>query len=198
MLRVLGAKHIGVLIGEVAQCAYNVMMQSVTPYVAAVTKGMPHSTKLPPVEYGFPGSFDYFTSILKPILGYRELKSGVFQAFREFGNCLLFIKFMNVALRGDEALLTIQRHPLVGEICGAVETRADPRVIVKNVLEESDTVMHTPEGGATFRQQCELMQSQAASYEPSNLVKLFDAKLQMAMQEAKVMWEANQAGPEEI
>jgi len=37
------------------------------------------------------GSYEYFYAKLKPLLTYRDLKTEVFQAFREFGNTLCFV-----------------------------------------------------------------------------------------------------------
>jgi hypothetical protein len=44
------------------------------------------------------GCFEYYQLILKPILTYRDLRSGVLQVFRELGNIIVFIDQLESAL----------------------------------------------------------------------------------------------------
>ena len=51
---------------------------------------MPPICKLPRFDYGSPGVLEYYQHQLKDIIEYSELKTLVFQNFREVGNALLF------------------------------------------------------------------------------------------------------------
>lgn len=94
-----------------------------TPYVRALTKGLPHSTKLPPFEYGLIGfslflysyytvlgCFDYFQVILKPLLSYSDLRSGVFQAFQEVGNSVVFLQLLEGSLVGHSYFFFVELY----------------------------------------------------------------------------------------
>lgn len=73
------------------------MKSDVTAYVDAVNKGMPYTAKLPPFEFGLKGAFDYFMVILKPLLTYRDMKTGVFQSLREIGNAITFVTLLQTS-----------------------------------------------------------------------------------------------------
>lgn len=60
-------------------------------YLDAITEGLP-PCKLPKAMYGLAGCYGVFDALLKPILAYVDLKPEVFQAFKEVGNALLFIR----------------------------------------------------------------------------------------------------------
>ena len=55
---------------------------------------MPYTAKLPPNEFGLKGAFDYFMVVLKPLLTYRDMKTGVFQTLREVGNAIAFAQLL--------------------------------------------------------------------------------------------------------
>jgi cytoplasmic FMR1 interacting protein len=75
---------------------------------------MPYNSKLPLFDYGVKGSFEYFQAILKPLLTYRDLKSEVFQAFREFGNTFLVVDNLEKALLMEESINLVQAAPFLG------------------------------------------------------------------------------------
>jgi cytoplasmic FMR1 interacting protein len=63
-------------------------------YLDAITEGLP-PCKLPKAMYGLAGCYGVFDALLKPILAYVDLKPEVFQAFKEVGNTLCFIRDMS-------------------------------------------------------------------------------------------------------
>jgi hypothetical protein len=70
---------------------------SFAPLVDAFGKLMPHSSKLPPFEYGAKGCIDYFMVILKPLMEHQNLRQ-LFQVLREVGNLLVLIQMAQSAV----------------------------------------------------------------------------------------------------
>ncbi|KAJ1446360.1 cytoplasmic fragile-X interacting family-domain-containing protein [Pelagophyceae sp. CCMP2097] len=66
-------------------------------YLDAISNGLP-PCKLPKAMYGLAGCYGVFDALLKPILAYGDLKPEVFQAFKEVGNTLLFVRDLSDAL----------------------------------------------------------------------------------------------------
>lgn len=66
-------------------------------YLDAITEGLP-PCKLPKAMYGLAGCYGVFDALLKPILAYVDLKPEVFQAFKEVGNAICFIKIVSDVL----------------------------------------------------------------------------------------------------
>lgn len=63
--------------------------------MAEITTVAPKTLKLPLFEYGTIGSFDYFVAHLKSIATMENLKSEIFQSFRELGNCFALVKMID-------------------------------------------------------------------------------------------------------
>ncbi|KAL7749352.1 hypothetical protein RI367_005223 [Sorochytrium milnesiophthora] len=81
--------------------------EGVTPYTWALSKGFPPTLKLPGIDYGTKGTFEYVQALLKPLLVYKDLEQ-VFEVFRELGNALLVVKRLESALVPSHALLLKQ------------------------------------------------------------------------------------------
>jgi cytoplasmic FMR1 interacting protein len=152
-------------------------------------KGLPHSTKLPPFEYGAKGCFDYFQLILKPILSYRDLKSGVFQVFREFGNTILFIINLESSVKSTESFQAILNATMVGRYSGYIEPTYEPKLIIKNVMEEANSVITGNTAYCSAKQQGELIDQ---VFKPSCAPPLFDStleRLQKYTASMRLQWE---------
>lgn len=53
--RILGRKHLSAIIFEISENVDFIIQQNATPFIQAIQRGMPYSTKLPPFEYGLKG-----------------------------------------------------------------------------------------------------------------------------------------------
>ena len=75
-------------------------------YVEALKGGMPPKCKLPSWQYGTIGVAEFYYAHVEPLVTYTDLKSGVFQAFREFGNTILFFILLEKAM-GEEEMMDL-------------------------------------------------------------------------------------------
>ncbi|KAI3646786.1 hypothetical protein MP228_009714 [Amoeboaphelidium protococcarum] len=189
LYRIFGAKHLGVIVGEMARSTDLILKLNVTPYVQALMKGMPHSTKLPPFEYGPQGAFDYFSLILKPLISYRDLRSGVFQVFREVGNYVLFFMLMDVVIANDAASSVVQYGDLVGEVCGTMEGKADPKLVAKNVITEAEKLLNGSNMVWSFAEQADNCHNATKSTRIPSMLKLYLEKLKLLLVEIRPQWE---------
>ena len=75
-------------------------------YVNALKGGMPPKCKLPSWQYGTIGVAEFFYAQVEPLVTYQDLKTNVFQAFREFGNTILFFILLEKAM-GEEEMMDL-------------------------------------------------------------------------------------------
>jgi len=81
-------------------------------YLDAITEGLP-PCKLPKYMYGLAGVYGVFDALLKPILRYADLKPEVFQALKEIGNTLVFIRDLSDVLNRDDLERLIHAVPYI-------------------------------------------------------------------------------------
>lgn len=96
IIRVLGSSAVPLLVNNLlANTAEKLEISKA--YLDAITEGLP-PCKLPKSMYGLAGVYGVFDALLKPILAYQDLKPEVFQAFKEIGNTLLFVRDLSDVL----------------------------------------------------------------------------------------------------
>jgi len=88
--RLIGYQGIAVVIEELLKIVKSLLQGTILQYVKTLLDVMPQVCKLPRFDYGSPGVLEYYQHQLKDILEYSELKTLVFQNFREVGNAILF------------------------------------------------------------------------------------------------------------
>ena len=186
--RLLGAKHMGVILGQIFPQVEMMLRLNLTPYLKALIKGMPHSTKLPPFEYGAKGCFDYFQVIFTPILRYSELKSGVYQCFREFGNAVLFFYMMDGILRQSQTSNLVQLGSLTGDRSSFTEV-PESKFFIKNVFDECDGALSAADAAVPFKKQGEQIMKLYRNHESIKLMDLFLAKLRSVLNHLRPQWE---------
>lgn len=71
-------------------------------YVQALMTLMPEKCKLPRYDYGSPGIAQFYSEMLSDIIQYPDLRTDVFQSFREIGNAILLTLLMEQALTQEE------------------------------------------------------------------------------------------------
>ena len=67
-------------------------------YVRTLTRAMPKQCKLLRYDYGSPGVLAYYHAQLNDMIQYPDLRTEVFQGFREIGNAILFCMLLEQAL----------------------------------------------------------------------------------------------------
>jgi len=73
------------------------VLEEIAPYVEQLQIGL-RPMKLPPYQLRAGGSYLAIQLALKPIMGYEDLKSQVFQNFRETGNALAFLHLLDATM----------------------------------------------------------------------------------------------------
>ena len=101
------------------------------PYVEALVAGLPQKCKLPFYQYGSKGNDAFYPSSsltrvlspspagvlgfylaqLAPVIQYKDLRTDVFQAFKELGNAVIFSLLLEKALGQQEVVDILQAAP---------------------------------------------------------------------------------------
>lgn len=71
---------------------------NIATYIQVLSKVLPKTVKLPRFEYGSKGILGYYNSYMDDMLQFSDLRTVVFQAFREIGNAVLFTLHLEQAL----------------------------------------------------------------------------------------------------
>lgn len=67
-------------------------------YMKTLTKVMPKTCKLLRYDYGSPGVLGYYYAQLNDMIQYPDLRTEVFQSFREIGNAIIFCLLVEQSL----------------------------------------------------------------------------------------------------
>ncbi|XP_039270661.1 cytoplasmic FMR1-interacting protein 2-like [Styela clava] len=102
MCVLLGYQGIAVVIEELLKIVKGLLQGTILQYVTTLMGVMPPILKLPRYDYGSPGVLEYYQHQLKDIIEYSELKTLVFQNFREVGNAILFCLMIEQNLNLEE------------------------------------------------------------------------------------------------
>ena len=70
-------------------------------YVKTLMKVMPKACKLLRFDYGSPGVLGYYHAQLNDMIQYPDLRTEVFQSFREIGNAIVFCLLIEQSLVSD-------------------------------------------------------------------------------------------------
>jgi cytoplasmic FMR1 interacting protein len=114
LLRLIGRTNLALVVSE---CLNNLELKLhnvLAPYMRELNAGMPPSSKLPIYDYGTAGCFGYFQLKLKDIISYSELRSEVFQHFKEFGNTIILLLLLDQGLALLDTHTFLQSAPFLG------------------------------------------------------------------------------------
>ncbi|KAK2176605.1 hypothetical protein NP493_652g01000 [Ridgeia piscesae] len=100
--RLLGYQGIAVVIEELLKIGKNLLQGTVLQYVRTLMKVMPKTCKLLRYDYGSPGVLGYYHAQLNDMVQYPDLRTEVFQSFREIGNAILFCMLVEQSLSQEE------------------------------------------------------------------------------------------------
>lgn len=98
LLRVLKRESIATVLCELENYEITLLKESVTPYISVIQKGFPANIKLPLYQYGAEGAYRYFYHNFIELINYPDLRDGVYQSFREFGNVFIFVFLLDKAM----------------------------------------------------------------------------------------------------
>jgi hypothetical protein len=92
-------KGVHVLSQYLSKHALLIVEHVLYPLLQEIEQDCPKAFKLPLIEYGVLGSFEYFTAQLKSLLNLSDQTiMELFQCFREIGHCFLILKKLECLL----------------------------------------------------------------------------------------------------
>uniref|UniRef100_A0A8W8L913 Cytoplasmic FMR1-interacting protein n=2 Tax=Magallana gigas TaxID=29159 RepID=A0A8W8L913_MAGGI len=102
LCRLIGYHGIALVVEELLKVVENILKGTLLDYVQALMTLMPEKCKLPRYDYGSPGIAQFYSEMLSDIIQYPDLRTDVFQSFREIGNAILLTLLMEQALTQEE------------------------------------------------------------------------------------------------
>ncbi|RWS24327.1 cytoplasmic FMR1-interacting protein-like protein, partial [Leptotrombidium deliense] len=102
MSRLLGYQGIAVVIEELLKIIKSLIQGSIAQYVKTLMQVMPKICKLPLYDYGSTGVLEFYQAQLRDIIQYPDIKTEVFQSFREIGNGIIFCMLIEQSLSQEE------------------------------------------------------------------------------------------------
>ena len=93
---------IAVTIEELLKVIQNLLKGRIFQYVTTLKSALPKVCRLQRYDYGSPGLLSYYHAQLNDIIQYPDLRTEVFQNFREFGNAILFCLYIEQSLSQEE------------------------------------------------------------------------------------------------
>ena len=93
---------IAVTIEELLKVIQNLLKGRIFQYVTTLKGVLPKICRLQRYDYGSPGLLSYYHAQLNDIIQYPDLRTEVFQNFRELGNAILFCLYIEQSLSQEE------------------------------------------------------------------------------------------------
>lgn len=100
--RLLGYQGIAVVMEELLKIVKSLIQGTLLQYTKTLLKVMPKHCRLPRYDYGSPGILGYYHAQLNDIVQYPDVKTEMFQSFREVGNAILFCLLIEQSLSQEE------------------------------------------------------------------------------------------------
>ncbi|CAH1778161.1 unnamed protein product [Owenia fusiformis] len=100
--RLVGYQGIAVVIEELLKIIKNLCYGAIQQYMVTLQNVMPKVCKLLRYDYGSPGILGYFQAQLNDLIQYPDLRTEVFQGFKEIGNAVLFCMLLEQSLSQEE------------------------------------------------------------------------------------------------
>ena len=89
-------------IEELLKVIQNLLKGRIFQYVTTLKGVLPKICRLQRYDYGSPGLLSYYHAQLNDIIQYPDLRTEVFQNFRELGNAILFCLYIEQSLSQEE------------------------------------------------------------------------------------------------
>lgn len=100
--RLIGYQGIAVVIEELLKIVKALLKGTLFEYVKTLMRVMPNVCRLLRYDYGSPGVMGYYQAQLNDLIQYPDLRTEVFQSFREVGNAILFCMLVEQSLTQEE------------------------------------------------------------------------------------------------
>ncbi|XP_053399045.1 cytoplasmic FMR1-interacting protein-like isoform X2 [Mercenaria mercenaria] len=100
--RLLGYQGIAVVVEELLKIVSDQLKGPLMKYTKTLMTVMPQNCRLLRYDYGSPGVMGYYQAQLSELIQYPDMRTEVFQIFREVGNAILFCILIEQALTQEE------------------------------------------------------------------------------------------------
>lgn len=115
IFRCIGKESVPLIIGELLSNMQLKLNGVLEPYIGELGRGLPaDKTNLPKYQYGVTGAFEYFRAKLVDIQNYPVLVSEVFHQFREWGNAVISLTFLDAGASGLDTSMYVLSAPFLG------------------------------------------------------------------------------------
>lgn len=109
--KLLGYQGVAVVIDHLLKIIKSVLQGSMTQYCKTLQSVMPKVCKLPLYDYGSTGVLEYYQAQLKDVIQFPDVKTAMFQSFREIGNAIVFCMLIEQSLSQEEVCDLLQAAP---------------------------------------------------------------------------------------
>lgn len=111
MAQLLGYQGVALVIDHLLKFIKSLLQGTMNQYCKALQGAMPKVCKLPLYDYGSTGVLEYYQAQLKDVIQYPDVRTAMFQLFREMGNAMLFCMLIEQSLSQEEVCDLLQANP---------------------------------------------------------------------------------------
>lgn len=111
MAQLLGYQGVAIVIDHLLKFIKSLLHGVMNQYCKTIQGAMPKVCKLPLYDYGSTGVLEYYQAQLKDVIQFPDVKTAMFQIFREMGNAILFCMLIEQNLSQEEVRDLLQATP---------------------------------------------------------------------------------------
>ena len=109
--QLLGYQGVAIVIDHLLKFIQSLLQGTLNQYCKTLQGAMPKVCKLPLYDYGSTGVLEYYQAQLKDVIQFPDVKTAMFQLFREMGNAILFCMLIEQSLSQEEVCDLLQAAP---------------------------------------------------------------------------------------
>lgn len=109
--QLLGYQGVAIVIDHLLKFIKSLLHGTMNQYCKTLQGAMPKVCKLPLYDYGSTGVLEYYQAQLKDVIHFPDVKTTMFQLFREMGNAILFCMLIEQSLSQEEVCDLLQAAP---------------------------------------------------------------------------------------
>jgi len=102
MGQLLGYQGVAIVIDHLLKVIKSLIQGTMTQHCKTLQSVMPKVCKLPLYDYGSTGVLEYYQAQLREVIQFPDVKTAMFQSFREMGNAIIFCMLIEQSLSQEE------------------------------------------------------------------------------------------------
>lgn len=111
MAQLLGYQGLAFVLDQLLKYIKSLIQGNIAPSCRTLQGVMPKVCKLPYYDYGSTGVLEYYQVQLKHVIQFPDVKTAMFQSFREIGNAIIFCMLIEQSLSQEEVCDLLQAAP---------------------------------------------------------------------------------------